>query len=256
MQKWHWTSSFFPQTHNIVNNANISIRGCTLNQRSRVQSREETFVIGVFCFHVVKPQMPILVLLKFRLVCEKLWNIDKGLRTTVNHHTPFHTLCLWHPPNCTLYRLYPRKSINKRTHNESAIRTGWTFNQYYSIVQWIFTVGNSSCGKAMFSQACVKNSVGGCIQHALGSGVGVCIPACRRMSVSQHALGRGVWQTPLRVDIPWTDPPGQTHPWADTPLGRHPIGRHPPQAATAASYWNAFLLVLLFMLIIYSQLWQ
>ena len=46
----------------------------------------------------------------------------------------------------------------------------------------VFTVRNSSCGKVMFSQAYVKNSVrgGGCVfQHALGRGsvcpVGVCL---------------------------------------------------------------------------------
>ena len=66
----------------------------------------------------------------------------------------------------------------------------------------------------MFSQACVKNSVGrGGKVHTLG----------------RHPLGRH----PLWADIPlsrptWADPPGQTPPWADTPLGRHPPGADPP----------------------------
>ena len=63
-----------------------------------------------------------------------------------------------------------------------------------------------SCGKVMFSQACVKNSVYG----------GECLPQCMlgyiplvrpRGCVSQHALR----QTPQ-----WTD-----NSWVDTPLGRH-----------------------------------
>ena len=63
----------------------------------------------------------------------------------------------------------------------------------------IFTV--RSCGKVIFSEACVKNSV-----HREGGG-GVCLSAC--------------WDTP-----PWTDtPPGQT------PLGRLP-GQTPPSRRT------------------------
>ena len=63
---------------------------------------------------------------------------------------------------------------------------------------WHFYRPQRSCGKVIFSQACVKNSVGG------GS---VCLSAC--------------WDTP---------------PWADTPLGQtHPLGRHHPQADTTPS---------------------
>ena len=44
------------------------------------------------------------------------------------------------------------------------VRIGW-FRWYMGIVcklmLWIITVHNSSCGKVMFSQACVKNSVHG-----------------------------------------------------------------------------------------------
>ena len=60
----------------------------------------------------------------------------------------------------------------------------------------IFTVRNSNCGKEMFSQVFVKNSV-----H------GGCIPACT-----------------------WAD----THPWANTPPGQTPLGQTPgpPWAGT------------------------
>ena len=57
----------------------------------------------------------------------------------------------------------------------------------------IITVRKRSCGKVMFSQACVKNSV--------------------------H---RGVY-------IPWGNTPwAETDPLGRHPLGRHPLGRHPP----------------------------
>ena len=61
---------------------------------------------------------------------------------------------------------------------------------------WHFYRPQRSCGKVIFSQACVKNSVRGCL------------PQCM---LGYTSLGR--------------HPPGQTH-----PLGRHPLGRHHPQA--------------------------
>ena len=51
---------------------------------------------------------------------------------------------------------------------------------------------------------------------------------------------RGRCTPPLAdIPLPLTDTPWQTHPQADTPLGRyptgrHPPGRHPPERATAA----------------------
>ena len=74
------------------------------------------------------------------------------------------------------------------------------------LIREIITVRKRSCGKVMFSQACVKNSVQG------GGGV--------------HPPG----QTPSgRPPSPYADTllPGQV----DTPLGRHPswAGRHPPE---------------------------
>ena len=105
----------------------------------------------------------------------------------------------------------------------------------------IFTVRKRSCGKVMFSQACVKNSV-----HRRG-----CLPKC--------LLGYTPWaDTPPRADTPWADPQGR-HPPGQIPPGRHPPqqtsppSRHPPgQNPTPhpedgyccgryASYWNAFL---------------
>ena len=101
----------------------------------------------------------------------------------------------------------------------------------------MITVRKRSCGKVMFSQACVKNSV--------------------------H---RGkVWQTPpFGRHLPWQTPlPGRHTPWQTPIPGRHPLGRHPPGytppwadplalgkppphpdghcSERYASYWNAFL---------------
>ena len=85
------------------------------------------------------------------------------------------------------------------------------------------TVRNSSCGKVMFSQACVKNSV-------------------HRRGVSARHPPQA--DTPLARHPPWwADTPRQADtllPWADTSLGQTP----PPPADTYcsgryASYWNA-----------------
>ena len=69
----------------------------------------------------------------------------------------------------------------------------------------IFTVRNSSCGKLMLSQACVKNSV--------------------------HKGG---------LHPPRQTPPSR-HPWIDTiPPGRHPSShRNGHCSGQYASYWNA-----------------
>ena len=56
-----------------------------------------------------------------------------------------------------------------------------------------------SCGKVIFSQVCVKNSVRG----------GVCLSVCWDTPPGQ---------TPPYADTPMQTPPEQTHPWADTPL--------------------------------------
>ena len=69
----------------------------------------------------------------------------------------------------------------------------------------LITVRKRSCGKVIFSQACVKNSV-------------------HRGQVYTPP-GRHSWQTPVWAD---TTPPGQTpHPWADSPQADTPLGRHP-----------------------------
>ena len=82
-----------------------------------------------------------------------------------------------------------------------------------ALIARAITVRNSSFGKVMLSQACVKNSV--------------------------H---RGEVYTP-----PGHIPPG--HPQADTPAGQTPPGhttsQHPPRRRRSgryASYWNTFLL--------------
>ena len=119
----------------------------------------------------------------------------------------------------------------------------------------IFTVRNSSCGKVMFSQTCVKNSV---------HGEGGCLP--------KGMLG---YTHPPRADTPSRQTPlGQTPPSRWTPPLSRPPGRHPPALWDArirstsgryASYWNAFLFYILLHLllnlynlhidIIFVQLW-
>ena len=95
-----------------------------------------------------------------------------------------------------------------------------------------------SCGKVMFSQACVKNSVHreGGVYPSMHWGTHLPLPsACW----DTHHLG----QTPPWADItpPWADTPfpGQTplplgrhpSPWTDTPSPRqtYPLGRPPPR---------------------------
>ena len=86
-----------------------------------------------------------------------------------------------------------------------------------SVVHRIFTVRKRSCGKVMFSQACVKNSV-----HGGG--------------VSHDALGQTP-PPPARCML------GYTHPWADIPRAHTP----PPDGhcnGRYASYWNTFLFII------------
>ena len=92
---------------------------------------------------------------------------------------------------------------------------------------FLVTVRNSSCGKVIFSQACVKNSVhGGCIPACTGQGdVYPSMHWAGVGGVSQHALGRGMY-IPACTGQGW----GSV---ADTPLGRHPPGRHTPPPTTA-----------------------
>ena len=102
---------------------------------------------------------------------------------------------------------------------------------------WHFYHPQRSCGKVIFSQACVKNSVGG-------------------VSASVHAGIHPLGQTPPGQ----THPLGRHHPQADTPQPVHagihtsacwdthpslPIvcwDRHGYCCGRYASYWNAFLL--------------
>ena len=70
----------------------------------------------------------------------------------------------------------------------------------------IFTVRKRSCGKVMFSQACVKNSVHG-----------------------------------RRCTHPQADPPLDKHPQANTPSGRTPPPSRRLLQWMVASYRNAFL---------------
>ena len=108
-----------------------------------------------------------------------------------------------------------------------------------------------SCGKVMFSQACVKNSV---------HGGGVCLSAC--WDTLPHADTTPQQTPPPQADThPWADPfwedtPWQVHPlrqtpqWADPSVdtlpGHPPPSRHPSPDGHCSgryiSYWNVFLL--------------
>ena len=84
-----------------------------------------------------------------------------------------------------------------------------------SVNSLIYYCPQSSCGKVMFSQACVKNSVegeGGLSQHILGH-----TPPC-----PVHA---GIHPPPGQTPHRQTPPPGQIPP----PPGRHRLPRRPHQ---------------------------
>ena len=88
---------------------------------------------------------------------------------------------------------------------------------HYTGTGTIVTVRNSSCGKAMVSQVCVKNLVGG--------------------------GGVGVHPGPLRQ----TTPGRHTHtPWADTHPTPHQDGHC---SGRYASYWNAFFFSIVLILV-------
>ena len=100
------------------------------------------------------------------------------------------------------------------------------------------TFRNSSCGKVMFSQACVKNSV-----HRR-----VCIPACTWVD-TPHAYTLPDQTPPLGRHPP---PPGR-HPQADNPLPSTCLDTHPSVQCPSpgshcsgryASYVNTFLFTL------------
>ena len=88
------------------------------------------------------------------------------------------------------------------------------FSMFFTCKFFIITVSNSSCGKVMFSQACVKNSV---------HGGGVCPIAC-------WDIHTPTGQTPPRPGP--TLCPRQTHPLGTPPQmataadGKHPTGMH------------------------------
>ena len=91
----------------------------------------------------------------------------------------------------------------------------------------IFTVRKRSCGKVMFSQACVKNSVQGrrrCTLPWADTLWQTPLPLCRHPPPTR--AGRyPTGQTPVlgRQTSPWADPPRQMAAAAD---GTHPTGMH------------------------------
>ena len=110
---------------------------------------------------------------------------------------PFGTICTYNRNILSVFRIGPK--LSTRTTEQSDVN----FIQFNPL---IFYRPQRSCGKVIFSQACVKNSV-----HSGGGG-----------STSVHAGIHPRGQTP-----PWADTPQ-----ADTPLDRHPPGRHPPGQTT------------------------
>ena len=150
--------------------------------------------------------------------------ICKILATSVNHRAP----SLLEPVLVPQLPMICHKGPNVEERNKSAFVKE-------PPIEILFTVRKRSCGKVMFSETCVKNSV-----HS--GGVSVRHPPGDR-------LGRHLaWADTPRADTS-LDTLGR-HP---TPRGRHPLGRHPlcqvdtPPPADSycsgwyASYWNVFL---------------
>ena len=98
---------------------------------------------------------------------------------------------------------------------------GAAYTNFYRPSSVTTSNGIFTCGKVMFSQARVKNSVP----------MGV---------YSLPHWGRH----PLQTETPRADTP-----WADTPLGRHPFPRDSHYSGQCASYWNVFLWLLQVLLI-------
>ena len=115
---------------------------------------------------------------------------------------------------------------------------------YSSLLREIVTVRKRSCGKVMFSQACVKNSVhnGGVYpsmhwgRHPLADTPHP--PA--GTPPSRYTLLAG---TPLGRYIPLAGTPlGQVHPLEQVhPPGRYALSNDSHCSGRYASYWNAFL---------------
>ena len=111
-------------------------------------------------------------------------------------------------------------NTNGKNNKMKLLYHGQIFQEPSSYI--IFTARNSSCGKVMFSQACVIPSVhkkGGISQHATRQG------GC----VSQHAIGKGVFSQGVSTA---PSPPRDGH-WC----------------RQYASYWNTFLFCLKLVLI-------
>ena len=135
------------------------------------------------------------------------------------------------------------------------------------IFRIIITVRKRSCGKVMFLQSCVGNSVYGrsVSQDALGETLPQADTSPGQTSPGRHPLGRHPpgrhplppgrhpWAdtSPHHADTPWADttPLRENTPlWADTPSPHQtdtpPPANNPPDGYCSgryASYWDAFL---------------
>ena len=105
------------------------------------------------------------------------------------------------------------------------------FDSNFHIIFFI-TLRKRSCGRVMFSQACVKNSVHSGVYPTMYWAGGVCISVC----TGRVCVADTPWADthPRQTPSSWADTPRQTPPWADTSSDGHCSGRY-------ASYWNAFL---------------
>ena len=99
----------------------------------------------------------------------------------------------------------------------------------------IITAHKPSCRKVMFLHLPVSHSV-----HR-GSDV----------SLTKTSLDTYLW-----IETPWTKTPRQRPHWTDTPLGQRTPWKETPRMVkngSYASYWNAFLLLLLLLCFVYDR---
>ena len=103
------------------------------------------------------------------------------------------------------------------THKVGNVDIFVSLNFKNKIDKAIFLIArNSGCGKVMFSQACVKNSVRG-VYASMQWAEGVSASGSRDVHPPGHTPPR---QTPPDIPCPWANTS-----WADTPRQRWPLKR-------------------------------
>ena len=113
------------------------------------------------------------------IASRSLWLITRGGSTIICKSNSF----------CNIYHL---KLISRTLVLQVSLCTSLCID-YLQSKQFLITVGNSSCGKVMFSQACVKNSVhrGGGMHTRGRAWQGACV-AGGRVSQERRPLQRTV----------------------------------------------------------------